>query len=143
MKKPLLYRLFKLGKLPKNIDKKKLSTFDEGVKVVAKYKNFKAPGKSFSNKTSGFIGSIAIGGNQIIAFAYSSPILKMATTDPRLQKIDFSESSDTVLSMHFDAASFSDNSSGMVTYKFHTPKAFQILDKLKTSKRNKKETTKM
>ena len=52
MSKHLLFKLFKVGKLPKHISLKKLTTFDQGIKIIAKYKDFKSPGKSFKNKTT-------------------------------------------------------------------------------------------
>ena len=46
------------------------------------------------------------------------------------KKIDYSGSTEEVLSMHFDAATFSKDSSGMVTYLFYTPKAKEILQNI-------------
>jgi len=127
MSKHLFYRIFKIGKLPKNINRDKLSVFDEGIKIVAKYKDFKSPGKSFKGKTTVLIGSIVISKKRITAFAYSSPIINLKLTDDRLKKIDYSGSTDSILSMCFDVSIFSDNSSGIVTYLFHTPKAKEFL----------------
>ena len=76
------------------------------------------------------VGSILISKKRITAFAYSSPILNLELKDERIKKIDYSGSTDQVLSMEFDAATFSDDSSGMVTYLFYTPKAKEILQNI-------------
>jgi len=131
MSKHLLFKLFKVGKLPKNINRGKLKTFDEGIKIIAKYKDFKSPGKSFKKKATMMVGSILISKKRITAFAYSSPILNLELKDDRLKKIDFSGSTDQILSMCFDASNFSDNTTGTVTYLFHTPKAKEIVEKIK------------
>ena len=130
MGKPLLYRLFKIGKLPKNINRKKLILCDEGIRITARYKDFKSPGKSFKRKTTGMIGSIVVSKKRISAFALSSPILNLELKDERLKQIDFSESSDKILSMQFEASAFSEEASGTITYLFHTPIAKKILDKI-------------
>ena len=132
MGKHLLYKLFKAGKLPKNIRKNKLIFFDEGIKIIAKYRDFKSPSKRYKRKASMMVGSILISKKRITAFAYSSPILNLELKDERIKKIDYSGSTDQVLSMEFDAATFSDDSSGMVTYLFYTPKAKEILSKIKS-----------
>ena len=132
MGKPLLYRLFKVGKLPKNINREKLILSDEGIRITARYKDFKSPGKSFKRKTTGMIGSIIVSKKRITAFAYSSPILNLKLTDERLKKIDYSGSTNQVLSLNFDVSLFSKDSTGVVTYIFHTSKAKEILEKIKS-----------
>ena len=73
------------------------------------------------------IGSILISKKRITAFAYSSPMINLELKDERIKKIDFSGSTDQMLSMQFDAATFSKDSFGMVTYLFYTTKAKEIL----------------
>lgn len=131
MSKHLFYKLFKLGKLNKEINKAKLLVFDEGIKIVAKYKDFKSPGKNFKRKTTGMVGSILVSKSRISAFAFSSPILNLEIKDLRLKKIDFSESTDNIISMQFDPSDFSENTTGNVTYLFYTPKAKEILAAIK------------
>ena len=127
MGKHILYKLFRVGKLPKNIRRKKLTLFDEGIKIIAKYSDFKSPSKNYQKKASMMIGSILISKERITAFAYSSPMMNLKLKDERFKKIDYSGSTDQLLSMQFDAATFSEDASGRVTYLFYTPKAKEIL----------------
>ena len=76
------------------------------------------------------IGSILISKKRITAFTYSSPMINLKLKDKRIKKIDYSGSTEEVLSMHFDAATFSKDSSGMVTYLFYTPKVKEILQNI-------------
>lgn len=130
MSKHLLYRLFKAGRLPKNIRRNKVILFDEGIKIIAKYRGFKSPNKSYKRKASMMVGSILISKKRITAFAYSSPILNLELKDKRIKKIDYSGSTDKILSMQFNADNFSEDSSGMVTYLFYTPRAKEIIEKI-------------
>tara|TARA_Y100000385_G_C12626242_1_gene439197 strand:+ start:26 stop:424 length:399 start_codon:yes stop_codon:yes gene_type:complete len=130
MGKHILYKLFRIGKLPKNIRRNKLTLFDEGIKIIAKYSDFKSPSKNYQKKASMMIGSILISKKRITAFTYSSPMINLKLKDKRIKKIDYSGSTEEVLSMHFDAATFSKDSSGMVTYLFYTPKAKEILQNI-------------
>ena len=133
MAKSIMYRLFKMGRIPKNIDRSSLITFDEGVSIVIHYINFKSPGKRFSNKKRMFLGLIMTTSGQIIAFVSKHQLLNLKLDDERLKKIDFSQSSPEKLIMHFDVSLFSDDSSGMVTYTFKTPVADKILERIQDS----------
>jgi len=62
-----------------------------------------------------------------MGICYSSTMINLELNDERIKKIDYSGSTDKLLSMQFDTANFSDDSSGMVTYLFYTPKANEIL----------------
>lgn len=131
MKKSILYKWFKLGSIPKGIDLSNATLIDEGIKIVTTYKNFKAPGKKFKHKKKIFLGSIVLGKNNVMAFAYSTKIIDLQLKDVKLQKIDYSESTDTLLSMKFDVSLFDSNASGDVTFTFHTPIAKEVLSKIK------------
>lgn len=131
MKKPLFYRLFKLGKLPKNIDPNKLAIWDEGIKIVATYKDFKSTGKRFKSKKTIMVGSIMCTENRILAFAYSKPLLNLELTDERLQQVDYSKCTDNEFNMKFDVSVFTENATGDVSYNFHTSKAKEILARIK------------
>jgi len=131
MGKPILYRWFKLGKLPKNVAQNKLSLFDEGIKIVASYKNFKSPGKNFKRKKTVFLGSIMCSNKRIVAFAYSKPLLNLELSDKRLKKVDFSASTDKIVCMKFNASEFGEETSGDVIYQFYTDKAQEFLKKIK------------
>jgi hypothetical protein len=64
MAKPLLYRVFGVGKIPaplmSQLQNEGIILADEGVKGSVTYRNFRAPGRRDSWRRQWFIGSIAL-----------------------------------------------------------------------------------
>jgi hypothetical protein len=135
MGKTLLYRLFKLGRLPQKarayLEAENIKILDEGIGVSITYKKYRAPGKRFNWKRRWFSGSIALTSNRIVGFTYSNPVVNIAFNDPQIDKIHFGlEDSETLL-VSFEASHFHQDQAGKLEFRFSTPHAPTIMSSLK------------
>lgn len=135
MKKTLLYRLFKIGKMPareaSEIQNEGIILFDEGFKGTKTYINFRAPWRYSNWKRQWSTSSIAMTNTRLLAFQYALKEIDVPLTDARFGGLNFSVEADGALLVAFDASLFHDDWSGNLEYRFYTPLAPDFLDKLK------------
>jgi hypothetical protein len=135
MAKSLLYRLFGLGKLPKQLratfESEGILLLDEGVPSSVTYLDFHAPGKRFAWKRQWFNASIVITQTRIVALQYSNFAINVPFGDERIQKMRFSVEGESALLVAFDAGLFHPNWSGTIEYRFKTPQGPVFLEKLR------------
>lgn len=130
MAKALLYRLFGVGKIPKLLaDTMRIEGIvasDEGIPGSVTYRDFRAPGKRFSWKKQGFVGSVVVTNIRLVALMYSNFAVNVPFTDQRIRKLQISAEGDR-LTIAFDPSVFHDNWSGTIEYRFRTPQAADML----------------
>lgn len=134
-KKSILFRWFGIGKIPstvrKALESEGIVLMDEGITGKVYFRNYKAPGKRFTRKTSLFTGSVVITRRRFAAFAFSRKIADFPMKKSSVQKVKFRESKPGVLTMGFNAEDFDQNSSGRVEFSFKTPLTGEMLKKIK------------
>ncbi|MEO1432529.1 MAG: hypothetical protein AAFV71_26350 [Cyanobacteria bacterium J06633_8] len=132
MQKTLLYRLFKIGKLPKEalilIRSEGVLLQDEGCGGSMTWINFTAPGKYYKWKRIWFSGSIILTKKQFLLFNSSQPIIRVPWNDERISKLDCFLKGDFTLDIKFDASTFYDGCSGEIEVMFSTPLARSFLE---------------
>ena len=132
MHKTILYRIFKLGRVPKRhlptIEQEGIVLMDEGIRGSAILRNFRAPGKRYSLKRTWFSGSIVMTRKHFLAFSFYRSIIGVPWTDQRLAALNCSINDGDILCVRFDAAVFHNDWSGSVEYRFKTPKAQVFLN---------------
>src|ERR1041385_8057364 len=130
MAKSLLYRLFGLGRIPKLLNDtlriEGIVVSDEGIPGSITYRNFRAPGKRFSWKKQGLVGSVIVTNVRLVALMYGSFAVNVPFTDERIRQLQISVEGDRLL-ISFDAKLFHDNWSGTIEYRFRTPQAAEMI----------------
>lgn len=130
MPKSLLYRFFGLGRIPKLLNDalhiEGIVVSDEGVPGSITYRDFRAPGKYFSWKKQGFVGSVVVTNVRLVALMYSNFAVNVPFTDERIRRLQISVEGDRLL-IAFDPKLFHDNWSGSIEYRFRTPQAADMI----------------
>src|SRR5438067_5082416 len=131
MAKSLLYRLFGLGRIPKLLNDtlhiEGIVVADEGIPASVTYRDFRAPGKYFSWKKQGFVGSVVVTNVRLVALMYSNFAVNVPFTDERIRKLLISVEGADGLLIVFDPSLFHDNWSGTIEYRFRTDQAANML----------------
>jgi hypothetical protein len=127
MKKPILYRLFKVGRIPKQlqpvIESEGIVVSDEGISGWMLMKDFKAPGKRFKRRIDGFTGFLAVTQKRIISYLYGKPILDLPIKDPRITAITATLVKANQIELAFESSIFQNNWSGLINLRYNTAKA--------------------
>ena len=127
MSKTLLYRLFKVGRIPEKLrpvlESEGLRVWDEGLPGRIVLRHFKAPGRRSSYRLERFSGFLAITARRVIGFAYGKPVINVPLDDPRLGRIRLSLVRDVWVELSFDARLFHDDWRGLIRLGFKTPLA--------------------
>lgn len=139
MGKTLLYRLFKIGKVPPEavpqIQKEGIIVQDEGLPGTVTFRKFRAPGKYYSWRRNGFSGSIVLTHDHFLAFQFSKPIIGVSWKDDKVKALHCTLKNEHTLCVGFDAAVFNDRWSGDIEVRFSTPLARTFLETIER-KRN-------
>ena len=132
MSKTLLYRLFKLGKVPTEaaaqIQKEGVVLLEEGIGGSVTFRKFRAPGKRYWFRRNWFSGSIALTQAHFRAFQYSQPIIGVPWSDAKVKELFCHLEDDRTLCVAFDASTFNDQWSGDIEVRFSTPLAGSFLE---------------
>ncbi len=136
MSQNILYRLFGLGKLPKDqratLEAEGFVLIVEGIRGSITYKDYSAPGKSFSKKRSWFIGSLVITQKRVVAFAFFQRLLNIPFEDPLISKLNVAVEDDKCLCLSFDASDFYPDRSGTIECRFITSQALLFQERLQS-----------
>lgn len=134
MAKTWLHRLFGAGQIPKalrtKLEGEGLILLDEGIGGSITYKNFRAPGKAFAWKRSGFTGAVALTNVRFVAFAFGRQIINVPFDDPRFQQLQCTRDENGDLRVVFDPAIFHDDWSGSVEVRLSTEQADLLYQRL-------------
>lgn len=137
MKKALFYRLFGTGKFPAiystELASEGIVLSDEGLSGSTTYHNFHRPGSYSGYRKVGCIASLVLTLKRIAAFSGENPLINVPFTDERLKQIAFSVEPSGALLAAFDASLFHNDWTGQIEYRFNTPLAAQIVDKIKAN----------
>lgn len=136
MAKTFLYRFFGIGGIPTNhrseIEREGLVLLDEGIRGTVTYINFRAPWRYSNWKRQWFSSAIILTKTRLLALRLRDPIIDVLLTDERFRQLKFSVEEDNTFLTAFDASLFNDDWSGTIEYRFKTPIASELCQKLLT-----------
>lgn len=134
MAKTFLYRFFGIGKLPPELIAEFRSDgvlfTDEGIRATVTYKNFRGGGRISNWKRQWFGAAVVLTQKRLVAFRLRSRIIDVRLDDPRLKQMEFTVEEPETLSVCFDADLFQPDWKGRIEYRFRTPSANGIRDRL-------------
>ena len=134
MAKTLLYRLFGVGSVPRQmsatLQSEGVVLLDEGIAGSVTYLDFHAPGRRSNWRRQWFTGAIALTQVRLVALQYSNTAINVPVDDERMRSMRFSVEEETTLVVAFDPALFHDDWSGTMEYRFRTSQAPAFLEKL-------------
>jgi len=127
LSKTLLYKLFRIGGIPKKLrpvlEQEGIRCVDEGIGGWVYMKNYRAPGKRFKYRATGFTGFLAATGKRVVAYTYWKPIINIPVEDPRLGELELELLRNDSLKISFEASSFDTSRQGRIEVRFKTDKA--------------------
>lgn len=130
MGKTWLYRLFKIGRIPAGLqaklDQEGIVLLDEGIGGTITYQDFRAPGRAYAWKKSGFSGAVAMTNVRFVAFAYGRQVINVPWSDPRRKQLRVTCETPDRLLVAFDPAIFHADWSGTVEVRLATAYAPQL-----------------
>src|SRR5437899_11300139 len=108
MAKTLLYRLFGVGSVPRQLSatlqSEGIVLLDEGIAASVTYLDFRSPGKRSNWRRQWFTGTIALTLVRLVAFQYSTTAINVPVADERMGRMRFSVEDDTIVVVAFDRA---------------------------------------
>lgn len=136
MNKTILYRLFKIGGIPKRIGPilaaEGIEICDEGIGGWFVTKNVKGPGKRYINRREGFSGCLVVTGKRVVSFTYGKRQINISVEDPKISEIFVGIPKAETLSISFESSRFRDRWTGVIEFLFKTEKSHQFHDALIT-----------
>jgi hypothetical protein len=138
MSKTLLYRLFRLGRIPPKtlaaLRTEGLALWDEGLPGRAYMRVLRAPGKRFKHRLVWFSGSLALTQKRLMAHAFNKRVIHIPLDDARLLGVDLRLVDERRMEFAFDPGLFHPDWSGDLTLRFTTPKAREFHTAIEVAK---------
>jgi len=135
MAKTLLYRLFGVGRIPRQwratLEGEGIVLIDEGIGGSVTYRDFRAPGKRFAWRKVAFSGSIALTKTRLLALHYANPAINIPLDDERFGQLRISVEGEETLVVAFDPSLFHSDWSGTMEYRFRTSQAQTLFETLR------------
>ena len=133
MQKSILYRLFRIGSIPRKIrpilEQEGIVLSDEGMGGWFIARNVKGPGKRYVHRREGFSGCLVITKKRIICYTYRKRQINISVDDPRVSKL-YVDADQQKLSVSFESSVFRDGWEGVIEFRFKTDKAIQFQETL-------------
>ncbi|MBW1982393.1 MAG: hypothetical protein JRJ12_14350 [Deltaproteobacteria bacterium] len=139
MKKTILYRLFKIGRIPKELRPvlaaEGVLVCDEGIAGCITTRDFRALGKRCKYRLTGFSGFLAIRRRRLIAYAYWQRLINVQFEDGKLSAIHAKLINRNRLELSFESSIFHEDCSGRIALRFKTLRAHEFYDVIEKIKR--------
>jgi hypothetical protein len=136
MSKSLLFKLLRIGAIPKKLrpifDAERIVVGDEGMSGSLIYRNVKGPGKRFINRAEGFSGCLLVTKKRIVCFTYWKRQINIAVDDQRVSEISVEIPQKNVLSISFESSAFREKWEGIMEFRFKTEKANEFYNVLRS-----------
>lgn len=133
MAKALFYRWFGVGRFPPAMlpqaQSEGILFFDEGVRGVLAYRNFRRPGLRTMLDRRLFIGAIVLTNVRLLGVSGNNKLVDVPLDDPRLKQMQFTIE-DGAFVIRFDAGLFHSDWSGSIEYKYKSDESRKLLDLL-------------
>lgn len=133
-RKPLLYRLFRLGALPRKLEpvlqREGILVSDEGMPGLFIARDVKGPGKRYILRREGFTGSLVLTRTRLTGFSYWKRQINIAVDDPKFRDLHVDLTRDETLSLSFESSVFREGWQGVMEFRFRTDKAGRFFEAL-------------
>ena len=134
--KKKLTRMFRPCRMPKNavslLESEGLVLLEEKICIRVIFRNFKAPYRRYSYRSTLAFGSFGLSSQRIVAFSFYRMIIHTAYDEPKFKAITFNYKKDKYLSVSFDASEFNPKQSGQIEMRFYLPNVKGAIHILKT-----------
>jgi len=133
-----LLRLWGSGRLRQEtrrvIEAEHCRWLSEGVVGIVTGQNDRSSRRRASSGGKRFLGALAITDKRLVVYRYSSCLLNVLLTDPRLADIDFSAETAGWLTISHDASLFDPTSTGEIEISLRIPDAMHVCGAIATSR---------
>lgn len=133
----IFYRLFGLGKFPKAmvpiLEREGIVLEDQGVSGSVTFRKFRAPGRIYSYRRSGLVGSLVITNLRFAAFGFSKPLVNLPLKKGKLGLLELSVPKRNKFLVKFNAGDFHEGWKGTIECRFSTKLADLFLERLKVA----------
>ncbi|MFO7891252.1 MAG: hypothetical protein R6V04_13050 [bacterium] len=134
MSKTLLYKLFRIGRIPKKLrsalKSEEIVVSDEGIGGWFITRNLKAPGKRYIHRKEGFTGCLVITQKRILCYTYWKRQINISVQDPKISSLYTELLDPNTLAISFQCSLFHKNWEGVIEFRFKTEKAQNFYDVL-------------
>ena len=134
MKKPILYRLFGFGSVPKKLRpvlvREGIVVLDEGIGGWFVTDHVNGPGKRYRHRSEGFSGCLAVTKTRVVCYTYARRQINISVEDPRMANLYVDTPTDQELCLSFESSDFREGWQGVIQLRFNTDKAHQFVDAL-------------
>jgi len=140
MAKSILYHLFGFGKIPRryrsDIEKEGVLLQDEGLAMVVRYRNFRAPNVYYGRKISLVVGSVVLTRKSFACFRGNiiPPVFHVAVAHESFKALDFSLDEKARLRVVIDAPKFQEGWKGTIDCRIPCENAGDFLRALTAAK---------
>ena len=136
MKKTLLYRLFGLGKIPRQlrpvVESEGIVVADEGIGGWLITKHVNGPGRRHRNRAEGFTGCLVVTKKRVLCYTYGKRQINISVDDPRVSELRVALPEAQTLSIAFESAVFREDWRGVMEFRFNTEQARLFHDALRS-----------
>ena len=133
MAKSIFYRLFGLGKIPRRyrsvIEKEGVILQDEGLAIVVRYRNFRAPNAYYGRRVSLVLGSVVLTQHSFACFRGNiiPPVFHVAVAHESFKAFDFSLDEKARLRVLIDCPAFQEGWKGTIDCRIPCENAGEFL----------------
>ncbi len=132
MPKTLLYRLFRIGALPRSertgLESEGLCYLDEGIPLTISWRHYREPNRYIARHRQSLTGTVALTRRRLLIFAASQLQLELDLQDPASERIDVSQPTAGTFAVALNAEDFHPGCSGRITYWLSTAGASTLAD---------------
>ncbi|HDI58994.1 MAG TPA: hypothetical protein ENF48_01330 [Desulfobacteraceae bacterium] len=132
MSHTLLYRLFRIGRLPRRerdrLTGESLRCLVEGISLTIAWRNFRQGRRRIKAHQQNATGAVAITQKRLLVYAFAKPVLDIDLADPVADRVAVTCPNSTTLSIRLEAQDFHPDASGQITYWLLTPEAAALSD---------------
>jgi hypothetical protein len=132
MSRTLLYRLFRIGRLPRRererLSDQGLTHLVEGVPLTITWRKFSQAGRRVKLHHQNATGAVAFTQERLRVYAFSKPVLDIGLSDPVAHRVSVTCPNPNALSIRLEARDFQPDASGRITYLLLTAEAAKLAD---------------
>jgi len=128
MKKPILYRLFRLGSVPRRLlsvlDQEGIVVIDEGICGSFIAINVNGPGKRYRGRSEMFYGFLVIKRRRVVCYTFRKRQINIYVNDDKIMNLYVDTPNEQELRLSFESSDFREGWRGVIEFRFDTEKAF-------------------
>ncbi len=127
MSKTFFYRLFRMGRLPRQererLAAEGLECLVEGIPITIAWRRFRQVGHRIHAHQQNATGAVAITRERLLVYAFSKRVLDIHLSDPTTDRVTIGCPNPDTLSIRLEAGDFNPDACGQITYWLMTAEA--------------------